>query len=124
MSSLRYEALAKEWHAQARLEPLLLSGYDLIRLRCWSYSAGAKSEGVSATLRDFVRESNAAQPEDWLDDYLYDRETCSTCGEGYRLENMRLCTHCSRMYCYRCPPKPAKAPNGNDACPCGGELVG
>jgi len=120
----RFESLATEWHTRGRPATLLLAGYDLIALRCWSYSAGAKVDGMSALLLAFIQASDAAQRDDWLDDYLSDREACRSCGERYRFENLMLCTHCSRTYCHRCASERSPAANGNIACSCGGELVG
>jgi hypothetical protein len=124
VSAQRFEALAKEWDASGRPASLLIAGYSLIALQCWTRSSGGQSEGVSDTLRQFANASDAAQPEGWIDNYLSDRESCRLCGESYRFENVRLCTHCSRTYCYRCAAEQPLAPNGNNACPCGGELVG
>jgi hypothetical protein len=124
VSSRRFESLAHEWDANGRPASGLLEGYDLIALQCWTYSAGGKSDGASDTLRQFEKTSADAQPDGWIDAYLSERETCRACGESYRFENVRLCTHCSRTYCYRCASERPAAPNGNCACVCGGELVG
>lgn len=121
---LKFEALAARWDGQQRPGNLLLSGYDLIALRCWSWSDGGKADGMSDALRAFIKASNAAQHEDWLDDYMSDRETCGVCGESYKFENLSLCTGCARRYCYRCAGQCATAKNGNQACHCGGEVVG
>lgn len=119
-----YESLAVDWDAQGRPSSLLPEGCRLLALRCWSWSEGAKRDGMSEVLKAFLRESNAAQPEDWIDDFLSRREVCGGCGEYYKLENLKLCTHCSRRFCYRCAAEAGNSPNGNPACPCGGELVG
>jgi hypothetical protein len=121
----RYELLAEQWRASGPTEFALLEGYRLIALRCWTYSEGGKSDGISDLLRAFVRACEQAQPDGWLDAYFAERESCKTCGERYRFENVSLCTACSRTYCYRCREQRPRAPNGNPACPCGnGELVG
>jgi hypothetical protein len=77
----------------------LLNGYSLIALRCWSYSAGAKSEGTSPLLQELLHASVAAQRSNWLDAYFSEPETCRGCGESYRFESVSLCTACSRTYC-------------------------
>ncbi|MEO8754404.1 MAG: hypothetical protein ABI624_17170 [Casimicrobiaceae bacterium] len=102
----------------------MVEGYDLIAVRCWAYSDGAKAEGVSDNLRAFIRACEAALRDDWLDAYLSDRESCRECGESYRFENVSLCTNCSRKLCYKCVGAVPRAPNGNPACQCGGEFVG
>lgn len=124
MSSRRFEALAEQWDAGGRPAALLLQGYSLIALQCWIGSGGGKAEGVSETLRQFAKAADAAQPDGWIDHYLSDRESCHGCGERYRFENVQLCTHCSRTYCYRCAANQPLGANGNSTCACGGELVG
>lgn len=120
----RFESLATEWNARGRPSSLLLEGRLLIGLRCWSWSQGAKNEGISEALKVYLHECEAAQPKDWIDAFLIKRERCRLCGEGYKLENIMLCTHCSGTICYRCAGEATKAANGNPECPCGGELVG
>ncbi len=119
-----FESTASAWEAAGRPLSALLTGYALIRLRSWTFSEGAKVDGVSDTLRAFVKASEAALRKDWMDPYFDDRESCSTCGESYRFENVSQCTGCSRMRCFRCKGDLARALNGNLACPCGGEIVG
>jgi hypothetical protein len=116
--------MAANWDAQGRPPTLLLEGHGLIALRCWSWSEGARIDGMSEVLQAFLHETSAAQPEGWLEACLSDRGTCGVCGERYKLENLKLCTHCSRTYCYRCASERSMAINGNPACACGGELVG
>ena len=124
MSAQRFESLAREWTNSGRPAARLLGGYSLIALQCWMHSLGGKSDGASETLKEYAKASNAAQRVDWIDAYLADRESCRECGESYRFENVRLCTHCSNTYCYRCAADRPVAPNGNYTCSCGGELVG
>ena len=124
MSSHRFESIAQTWLAEGRPNSRLLSGYDLIAIRCWSYSDGAKNQGMSEALTSFIKASESVQRRDWIDPYMDDRETCRTCGESYRFENISLCTECSRKYCYKCVAGCARATNGNPACSCGGEVVG
>lgn len=121
---LKFEALAKNWDSQKRPSNLLLSGYGLIALRCWSWSTGGKADGMSDVLRAFMAASNASQHEDWLDDYMSDHESCGVCGDTFRFENLSLCTGCARRYCYQCAGQCAVSKNGNKACACGGEVVG
>ena len=120
----RFESLAAQWNAKGRPKSMLVEGYSLIALRCWTYSQGAKADGMSEVLQAFVRASEKAQPEDWLDAYFSERETCDRCGESYRFENVLLCTQCSRTYCHKCMSGGPRSTNGNVACSCGGELVG
>jgi hypothetical protein len=120
----QFEAVAAGWDAAGRPAAMLVRGYSLIAQRCWSWSPGAKVDGVSATLKAFIAASQDALPEDWIDAYFDDRESCARCGESYRFENIRLCTHCHRTVCHRCGSTMQTAPNGNTACACGGELVG
>jgi hypothetical protein len=120
----RFEALAHEWHANGRPSTLLVEGYALIALRCWTCSDGARVDGVSDTVRDFVRASEEALPGDWLDTCWSERESCGRCGETYRLENIMLCTDCAGTYCHKCGSGQPRAANGNYSCICSGELVG
>lgn len=120
----QFESQARKWLAEGMPRGLLLDGYSLIALRCWSFSKGAKSEGVSEELTAFQQASEQAQPENWLDAYFAEREFCVRCGESYRFENVSLCTKCLRTWCYRCAAGCPPAANGNAACSCGGELVG
>lgn len=121
----QFDALARAWLAAGRPAQRLLDGYDLIALRCWSWSRGAKAEGVGAEIEAFRRACEAAQPDNWLDAYLSERETCAGCGESWRFENVGLCTHCHRRWCYRCGANHPAAANGNPGCSCGqGEVVG
>jgi hypothetical protein len=120
----RFESLAAQWDAKGRPTSMLVEGDRLIALRCWTYSQGGEVDGVSPVLQAFMRASEQAQPEDWLDVYFSERETCGRCGERYRFENMMLCTHCIRTYCHRCMSGAPRSPNGNPTCACGGELVG
>ncbi len=124
MSSRRFEPIAQAWISEGEPPKLLLSGYALIAARCWSYSEGAKLEGMSDALRSFIKASERAQRRDWIDPYMEDRETCRTCGESYRFENISLCSECSKKYCYKCVSGCGRAPNGNPSCACGGEVVG
>lgn len=121
-TSRTYEALAESWAARDRPAAVLLQGTRLMVLQCWCHSAGAKKEGVSDRLREFLQAGVAAQPAGWLDELLDDRGFCSNCGERYRLENLGVCTACLSTYCHRC--ETGVAANGNKACTCGGEIVG
>lgn len=120
----RFEAFAAEWIASGRRKDLL-SGYnELMTIRCWVYSDGGKKQGASDALREFITAGEQAKEPDWLDRVMGERETCRACGESYRSENLAVCTHCARKYCYSCNGQNGKAANGNAACQCGGELVG
>ena len=73
----QYQLTAEQWDRDGRPASALKGGYSLIALRCWTYSEGAKAEGVSDLIRAFVRASEDAQERDWLDAYLSDRESCN-----------------------------------------------
>jgi len=121
----KYQRIAEQWDRDGRPVSALEGGYALITLRSWTYSEGAKAEGISDMIRAFVRASEDAQHRDWLDAYFSDQESCRGCGESYRFENVSICTACGSKYCYRCKGNYGRAHNGNLACQCGsGELVG
>jgi hypothetical protein len=121
----RYESSAAAWHEGGRPASSLPGGYRLIALRCWAHSSGARNEGFSSVLQEFLDAANAAQRRDWLDAYFAEQEFCRGCGESYRFENVSFCTACGRTYCYRCKGDQPLAANGNTACACGdGEVVG
>jgi hypothetical protein len=120
----RFEGLAAEWSATGRPASLLPCGQRLLALRCWSHSRGGKTDGMSDDLRAFMEASERAQPEGWFDDCLSERASCDRCGETFRMENLMVCTHCSRTRCYRCASDTERLANGNLGCGCGGELVG
>lgn len=120
----RYEARATEWIEGGRSPDLLAGPSTLMTMRCWTYSDGGKKDGASDGLREFIAASEQAQRPNWLDAQMDGRAGCRACGESFRVENLAICTHCMRNYCYGCKGKDGLAANGNAACACGGELVG
>src|SRR4051812_22646060 len=88
----KYQRIAEQWDRDGRPASALEGGYPLITLRSWTYSEGAKAEGISDIIRAFVRASEDAQHRDWLDAYFSDQESCRGCGESYRFENVSICT--------------------------------
>lgn len=122
----RFERQAQEWYLAGRPDELLVDSYALVTLRCWIGSDGGKQAPISTFLRAFAEESDASMPLSYAMT-LEDHQSCSACGETYRVENLMLCTHCSDFWCHRCiyGRKGPKHPNGNYACSCKvGELVG
>src|SRR5262245_23464136 len=127
-TSLRYEQEAQRWFEAGRPADDTMAELDIVKLNCWIASDGAKGEGVSNTLKAYVKalmaELDRRHPN-WLDDLFSDRESCRICGTSWRGENMSLCTYCSETF----PPchKPTfYLSNGNLECPhCKqGEIVG
>ena len=120
----RFETAASQWHAAGRPGDALANGWQLLVLYCWSTSEGGERDGMTEILSDFLGASERVQGSDWLDIMLEGRESCARCGESYRTENIKICTHCLATVCYRCAGEGSRADNGNPACACGGELVG
>ncbi len=125
-----FEAEAARWEETGEMQKGVSNAYGLATLRCWITSDGAKADGVSKRLKRYHKaaEKWLAQQEgpDWYDRFLRTRSACSICGEGYRIENLGLCTHCDTLvgYCHQFDG--GTAPNGNLKCPrCKyGETVG
>ena len=66
-------------------------------------------------LRDAVRTYWASRPGDdpyWS--YLENRDSCDSCGESYRYENLSICPNCLRTFC----------PRRRALCSCGFDVVG
>jgi hypothetical protein len=105
----QFESRAADWERQGRRDALLLEGWRLMALRCWSWSAGGEREGMSEVLRAFMTASESRQDEDWLDDLLDDRDSCRGCGRGFRVENLMACTSCLDTYCHACGARATKA---------------
>jgi hypothetical protein len=120
----QFEAAATDWDAAGRPGDSLVSGWRLLVLHCWSTSEGGRRDGMTSILSEFLRMSERVQGPDWLDQMLEGREACARCGESYRTENIKICTHCLATVCYRCAAVGGQAENGNPGCRCGGELVG
>jgi hypothetical protein len=119
----KYEELAQKYF-ETKDPRHLLHDWDLATALWWKTSKGAKHDGVSESLQAYFDICTEGFPKDWIYAYIDHRDNCSSCGESYRVDNMSVCTHCFRNYCWRCVGEQKKHPNGNPACGCGGELVG
>ena len=103
----------------------LLNTKELFAAKCWLMSKGAKYEGYSQEMIDFVNASSKALGEEGNWDFiLRQRAYCSGCGERYKLENLSVCCSCYNFDCYRCTGDYGVHTNGNLRCSCGGEIVG
>lgn len=127
MTRKRYLAAAQAWDEAGRPSDRLLSGdLELLALLCWLHSKGAEREGRDQVLADFGDACKAVYEEadpHWWGRLLRVRTYCDSCGERYMHENLSVCTHCLRLYCFHCSDK-TEAPNGNWLHYCGGEMVG
>jgi hypothetical protein len=128
-ASRKFESEASRWEATGDLSAFP-DARALTILRCWIASKGAAADGVSERLKRYLAAAEAHiehQPgPDWYDRFLRTRSSCSICGEGFRLENPGLCTHCDALIAYCHQFAGGMAPNGNLKCPKGehGETVG
>lgn len=130
-TSDRYEEEARQWDESGRSAPLQPDPYYVMKLSCWIHSAGAKHDGVSTCLNDYLaalRQVLERKNRDWIDDLFDGKEFCSFCGESWRAENCSLCTHCSTAYPPCCGEKRQLTvlSNGNPECSVchQGEIVG
>ncbi|HIK13662.1 MAG TPA: hypothetical protein IGS52_25950 [Oscillatoriaceae cyanobacterium M33_DOE_052] len=117
------EAEAKDWIDRRRDQKMLLNPWATLHAICWVGSDGAKKEGYSENLAEFVAASKLAVGMNKIDQMLNQRDHCSYCGTRFRVENLSLC-RCGNVYCYKCIWNLGIHPNGNRACYCGGEVVG
>jgi tetratricopeptide (TPR) repeat protein len=113
------ETLAQRWENAGRPEAALLAGMDNLRASCWIASPGGRKTPLSELGAAFVAASRVRSSVN-----LSERRHCSSCDERYKLENLGVCTACGNKYCYRCTPAGGTHANGNQACGCGGEVVG
>jgi serine/threonine protein kinase/Tfp pilus assembly protein PilF len=113
------ETHAQRWDQAGRPEAALLAGMDNLRASCWIASPGGRKTPLSELGAAFVAASRFRGSVN-----LSQRSHCSSCGERYKLENLGICTACDDKYCYRCTPAGGTHANGNQACGCGGEVVG
>ena len=126
-ASQKFEEEAARWEAAGEMQA---DARTLTILRCWIRSKGAKTDGVSERLQRYHEAAEEWLKQqlgpDWYDKFLRTRSSCSICGEGFRLENLGLCTHCDALigYCHQFDG--GVATNGNLKCPkCkDGETVG
>jgi hypothetical protein len=129
-ASRKFEEEAARWETTGEMQESGSNEYRLTVLRCWITSDGAEADGVSERLKRYYQ---AAEERiemklgpDWYDRFLRTRDACSICGQGFRLENLGMCTHCDALigYCHQFDG--GTASNGNLKCPrCEhGETVG
>lgn len=129
-ASQKFEEEAARWEATGEMQESGSNEWGLTVLRCWITSDGAEADGVSERLTRYHKAAEALMEEregaDWYDRFLRTRDCCSICGQGFRLENLGMCTHCDALigYCHQFDG--GTAPNGNLKCPrCkDGETVG
>ena len=129
-ASQMFEAEAERWEKTRRMQKGVSNAYGMATLRLWIASKGAKSDGVSERLKRYQKAAEKSferqEGPDWYERFLRVRSACSICGEGFRIENLGLCTHCDARIGYCHQFKGGVAPNGNLKCPkCeAGETVG
>jgi hypothetical protein len=122
-----YSSAARGWRASGHSDAVLLTGeYQLMALHCWRTSSGASNDRVDSGVTDYYMASkkakNARSPG-WYGRLLAQRESCSRCNGTFKVENMSVCTACTRLICPQCVPFQT-ARNGNPLHSCGGEVVG
>ncbi len=119
------EETATRWEAAGRRPSLLLRGLDLVALRCWISNTEGKRPAISDTLSAYSAACDAAQPEGWYDALLAERDECRHCHQRYRVENLAICTLCTRTYCHFCLNERPRAETGQAICFCSeGEMAG
>jgi hypothetical protein len=128
-ASRLFEEEARVWESTGEIMRERTFSYGLAPLRLWLHSDGATKDGVSERLREYywaAAQVLREKDEDWWDDLLSDRDSCSMCGETFRVENLSFCTHCTALLGYCHALTGGKAANGNPACPVckNGEIVG
>ena len=127
-ASQKFESEAERWEETGTLSPV--NEYYATKLHCWIGSSGAETDGVSERLKRYHAEVEAqitqALGGNWYDKFLRVRDRCSVCGEGFRLANLGLCTHCDALIGYCHQFEAGLAPDGNPKCPrcADGEIVG
>ena len=127
-TSIRFEQDAEKWDEAGRPIKEPFDAWYIVTLNCWAGSDGAKKEGVSPRLKDYLAalmtQLEREQPN-WFDDLFDDREYCKTCGTSWRSENVSFCTSCSATYS-PCHMPEVYVSNGNRECPAckRGEIVG
>src|SRR5262245_57677343 len=100
-ASLQFEEAARQWDEAGRPAPENPDPVATMKLYCWVGTRGAKHDGVSARLRDYLavlRGALSASDADWYDTLLNRRDYCDRCGETYRFENVSFCTRCSATF--------------------------
>ncbi|WP_128763694.1 hypothetical protein [Micromonospora sp. MW-13] len=102
----RVRHLRDAWALNGRGRAFLVSGTSFFAVYCWSlnYRIGdPTAPAYDAELAEFVAASYELNggSAGW-NAMLNGRETCSTCHDWYRLENLGICTGCLRHTCYGC----------------------
>jgi hypothetical protein len=129
-ASQMFEEEAARWEETGEMQRGVSNAYGMAVLRIWITSTGAKADGVSDRLKRYHKAAERLfkkrEGPDWYDRFLRVRSACSICGEGFRIENLGLCTHCDARIGYCHQFKGGVAANGNLKCPrCKyGETVG
>src|SRR5437764_10802316 len=85
-ASAQYEALAEGWEAAGFDTPEDPSFGKVSRMYLWIHSNGAKREGVSERLRNYVGALQARLEKKypgWYDAQFDDHDSCKICGERY-----------------------------------------
>ncbi|RRJ84241.1 hypothetical protein [Aestuariirhabdus litorea] len=119
-----YRRLAGQWEEEQHPHERLLSGLELVALRCW---VGSQPEGtpvLDPLILDWLEAGEANQPEDWFHSQLRERGCCNHCGNRYKLENLAICTCCSITLCPFCVGKTDRQSSRYRRCECGGDWVG
>jgi hypothetical protein len=119
----RLEAAAASWAERGRPLDDLWTGTDAACAWLWLHSEGGKRTGVSTAVMEFVRAGYEAMGPDY-DRLLGIRDDCRQCGMTWKVDSLGLCCTCGAGTCPYCRPSLARAANGNQLCPCGGEVVG
>jgi hypothetical protein len=129
-ASQMFEAEATRWEKTRKMQRGVSNAYGMAALRLWITSKGATADGVCERLKRYYKAAEVLFEERegpaWYDRFLRTRSACSICGEGFRLENLGMCTHCDALIGYCHQIKGSFAPNGNLKCPSceDGETVG
>ena len=117
------EARAAAWIEQERDQIALLHEWETLHAMYWLWSEGAKREGYSKNLEEFVKACKLAVGQTRINHLICQRDYCTKCGVTFKVENLSLC-RCGNLYCYKCIGSRGVNPNGNRSCSCGGEIVG
>lgn len=125
MNNKAYEAHAMNWINNGRPDSLLMTDLPLAALRCWlGTHRYIKTPDISPVIDEYLAACEAKLPQDWYDKIMWRKSSCSSCGETYKIENLRICTQCHDLYCYSCAGQIGKDEFGFQICRCGGELTG
>ncbi|WP_395297262.1 tetratricopeptide repeat protein [Kitasatospora hibisci] len=93
------------WDADGRTNQWLATGTAFFILNCWSMAPSRRRSPqlASLALRDYVAACRTVAGGDrgW-DAVLRQHADCPGCGQSWQLENLQVCTGCSRYTCYEC----------------------